>query len=561
MSGAQDWRRAMRALAALSVDPAGLRGLTLRARASAARQMVECQLRVLPLPIKRIHPGLTDTQLFGGINVAASLSEGRVIMEAGLAQSPSALILPMAERTQPELAARLAVLLDDSPHHALIMLDEGADPEEAAPDTLRERLAFHVDLSGIRWSEAKPLMPAPADLDAARARLPTLRLTAAQLETLVTLAAAFGIDSLRAPQLAARAARALAALDGGETVSELALQEAVELVYPARATQMPEVQENEEKQAPPQQPQESDTENGDPEESQLTDIPQELLIEAVRAMLPDDFLTRLESHARAKRSAQGSGAGLRRLANRRGRPLPPRPGRMDGRARIDVIATLRSAAPWQALRRKARPDGPRLIIQPSDIRLKRYEERSDRLVIFSVDASGSAAMARMAEAKGAVELMLAQAYAKRDQVALIGFRGEGAEVLLAPTRSLVQAKKQLAGLPGGGGTPLASGLRAALDMAELGRSRGFSPALAVLTDGRANVALDGSPGRAAAREDARAMATALATQGLRSVVIDTGRRPGREGADLSGWLHGDYLALPRADAFQISQATDAALSG
>jgi magnesium chelatase subunit D len=234
---------------------------------------------------------------------------------------------------------------------------------------------------------------------------------------------------------------------------------------------------------------------------------------------------------------------------------------MDGRARIDVVATLRTAAPWQPLRRKARPDGPRLIIHPSDIRLKRFEERSDRLVIFMVDASGSAAMARMAEAKGAVELMLAQAYAKRDQVALIGFRGESAEILLHPTRSLVQAKKHLAGLPGGGGTPLAAGLRAGLELAELGKTRGFSPALAILTDGRANIALDGSPGRSAARDDAKAMARILAAQGLRTVVIDTGQRPGREGADLSRWLGGEYLALPRADARKISAATDAALSG
>ncbi|MEM7599562.1 MAG: VWA domain-containing protein, partial [Pseudomonadota bacterium] len=174
---------------------------------------------------------------------------------------------------------------------------------------------------------------------------------------------------------------------------------------------------------------------------------------------------------------------------------------------------------------------------------------------------GSAAMARMAEAKGAVELMLAQAYAKRDQVALIGFRGEQAEVLLAPTRSLVQAKKQLAGLPGGGGTPLASGLQTALELAELGRVRGFSPALALLTDGRANVALDGAHGRAQARDDAQAMARALAMQGLKSVVIDTAQRPGREGGDLAGWLMGDYLALPRADAHAISAATDAALTG
>ena len=551
------WKRALRALSALCVDPAGLKGMTVRARPSPARQVLEDQFAHMPLPLRRIHPDLTDTQLFGGVNVAASLTEGRMVRDKGLSEMPATLVLAMAERASSGLAARLGLLLDSASDHALVLLDEGADPEETAHETLTERLAFHVEISDVRWTDAKPLMPAPADFDDARMRLGDLRLTETQHETLVSLAAAFGINSLRAPQLAAHAARALAALDGDNAVTNDHLQEATELVYPSRATRIPETEEPE---TAPDQPEAEQNDAGETGENTLSDIPQEMLIDAVRAMLPPDFLNRLENRARAKRAATGSGAGLKRVANRRGRPLPPRPGRLDGRARIDVVATLRTAAPWQALRRQAREDAPRLIIHPSDIRLKRYEERSDRLVIFAVDASGSAAMARMAEAKGAVECMLAQAYAKRDQVALIGFRGNSAEILLSPTRSLVQAKKQLSGLPGGGGTPLASGLQAALQMAELGRVRGSSPALAILTDGRANVALGGVPGRAQAREDAQAMSHAVALQGLKSVVIDTANRPGKEGAELAGWLNGDYLPLPRADARTISAATDAALT-
>ena len=98
------------------------------------------------------------------------------------------------------------------------------------------------------------------------------------------------------------------------------------------------------------------------------------------------------------------------------------------------------------------------------------------MLIFTVDASGSAALARLAEAKGAVELMLAQAYARRDHVALIAFRGTGAELLLPPTRSLVQTKRRLAGLPGGGGTPLAAGLQVAHGPGACRRARrGMTP--------------------------------------------------------------------------------------
>ena len=117
------------------------------------------------------------------------------------------------------------------------------------------------------------------------------------------------------------------------------------------------------------------------------------------------------------------------------------------------------AAPWQPLRRTmAGADPGRVIVTPEDFRVRQYRQKREKVVIFCVDASGSAALTRLAETKGAIELMLAEAYVRREQVALIAFRGDKAEILLPPTRSLVQAKRRLAALPGGGGTPLASGL-------------------------------------------------------------------------------------------------------
>ena len=118
-----------------------------------------------------------------------------------------------------------------------------------------------------------------------------------------------------------------------------------------------------------------------------------MLIEAVAAHLPADLLTGC-AHAPPPPGvppARARGSGKARL---RGRPLPARPGTPDGRGRIDLIATLRRAAPWQPLRRRRRPDAPGLIIHAADIHLKRFEDRADRLVIFAVDASGSSALAR-----------------------------------------------------------------------------------------------------------------------------------------------------------------------
>ncbi len=181
------------------------------------------------------------------------------------------------------------------------------------------------------------------------------------------------------------------------------------------------------------------------------------------------------------------------------------------------------------------------------------------MLIFAVDASGSAALARLAETKGAVELLLARAYATRDFVSLIAFRGTGAELLLPATRSLVQTKRRLAALPGGGGTPLAAGLSLALDQANRQARRGLTPIIVILTDGRANVALDGTGNRGQAATDAQTVARAVRGAGHASIVIDTGQRPEQSLSRLATVMDGTYLPLPRASAEHLSAAVAATL--
>jgi magnesium chelatase subunit D len=469
---------------------------------------------------------------------------------------PAAIVLTMAERTPPDLAAKLAQAIDNEQNHCLILLDEGADADERCPPALSERVAFRADLDGIgRMQATQTDLPDPAIARALYPRIPT---TAEAIEALTALAARYGIDSLRAPLFALRAARAHAALFGRNSLTSEDIAAAAGLVFAHRATQMP-AEDDDQDDTPPPPPEDHGDSPQDQGEEQL-EIPKEMLIEAVRALLPDGMLETLVP-AGASRGARGSGAGARRKGNRRGRPLPPRPGRLDGRARIDLVATLRSAAPWQPLRRKLSTREQKLHIHPGDIHLKRYEDRSDRLLIFTVDASGSAALARLAEAKGAVELLLAQAYARRDHVALIAFRGEGADLLLPPTRSLVQTKRRLAALPGGGGTPLAAGLQAAGELADHARGHGLSPAIAVLTDGRANIALDGSANRAQAADDATRIGQWLRATGLPGVVLDMGNRPTRQLGELAAQMGARYLPLPRADAERLSAAVSAALDG
>ena len=545
--------RATTALALLAIDPVGLGGIMVRARSGPVREAFSAMFAALPLPLTRLHPGVSDEALFGGLDLSGTLAAGRIMHENGLLEPVSALILTMAERAPPQLAARLALTLDQGRGHCLLALDEGAEPDESAPPGLTERLAFFVDLGDVALGDIAGFGPEPEELAQARANLQSVVLNPEILTQITAISMQLGIDTLRAPLFALRAARAYAALNGHVSVESDDIEAACALTLAHRATQFPQPQDT---ATPDPQPPKPEQDRQSQTEDDSLQLPQELLLDAIRALLPDDLLARIA--ATQARRGKGSGSGAAKKGNRRGRPLPARAGRLGDGARIDIVATLRAAAPWQAIRAKT-DTKQRLSIRPADIRLKRFEDKSDRLLIFAVDASGSAALARLAEAKGAVELLLAQAYARRDHVALIAFRGTAAEVLLPPTRSLVQTKRRLAALPGGGATPLAAGLQAAMELADQARRRGLTPTIALLTDGRANIALDGSANRALAAEDALKLARALRVTGVDGIVIDTGNRaePGLKA--LSQTLGGTYLALPRADAKRLSVAMAAVL--
>ncbi len=69
------------------------------------------------------------------------------------------------------------------------------------------------------------------------------------------------------------------------------------------------------------------------------------------------------------------------------------------------------------------------------------------------------ALHRIRGAKVVILNLLKQSYVRRDQVAIVGFRGTSAEAYLPPTRSILRARRVLESLRIGGGTPLAAGLR------------------------------------------------------------------------------------------------------
>ena len=541
------WLRAQTALALLAIDPTGLGGIACRGRVGPARDAFMALCAKIDPEFTKLHPAMTPEALDGSLDLTATLDSGRLIHHDGLlARTDRLFTLAMAERTTPYLATRLAKALDASAMRGLIALDEGAGDDEHLPHTLADRLAFQVSLDDIALADIPTTQKlrihslGPVDIPT---DLP---------EQLVILATQLGIHSLRVPTYALRAAKAHAVLYGKDRVCSDDVTTAVELVYAHRATQIPQPDD----QPPEAQPQ--DTEQQPQEPQTFDQIPDDMLLEAVLSALPEGLLDKLNSTS--NKSGKGSGSGGKVNGNRRGRPLPARDTSARPNARIDLIATLRAAIPWQTIRKAANPHATSPIFRPSDLRSKRYQELSDRVLIFAVDASGSAALARLGEAKGAIELLLADAYSRRDHVALISFRGSEAEVLLPPTRSLVQTKRRLSSLPGGGGTPLAAGLTAALTMAEATRKRGQTPTIVVLTDGRSNIALDGSANREQAAKDALHAGRQIATRSVDTIVIDTGIRPDQSLKVLATTMQGDYIALPRADAKRLSETVSETLA-
>jgi magnesium chelatase subunit D len=324
-------------------------------------------------------------------------------------------------------------------------------------------------------------------------------------------------------------------------------------VLAPRATRLP-AEEMEPEPTPESAPPPPESNSEGPAKEPTLDELTELAVEVARAMLPPGVLD--QQAGRAQRgAASGQGAGQMRQSPSTGRRAGVRAGRLGRGARLDLVETLKAAAPWQPVRRRERPAATGVLVRQDDFRIRKLVRRAQSTTIFVVDASGSAALARLGEAKGAVELLLADSYVRRDEVALIAFRGEGAEVLLPPTRSLARAKRALQDLPGGGGTPLAAGLEAAAKLGVAVQAKGRSVTTVVLTDGRANVAREAGEDP---MMDAEAAGRAMRLLGLKSVFIDTSPRPRGEGARLAAAMGARLVALPRADAGALAAVVKAA---
>jgi len=569
---------ALLAAALFAVDPAGTGGISVRGRWGPVRdEWLAALVALMPerTPVRRVPSGITDDRLLGGLDLAATLQARRPVIERGLLAEADGgvILLPMAERLSPTAVARLTAVLDTrevvverdgiSVRHAtrlgVVAFDEGIGEDERLPPSLVDRLAFAIDLTDGDIEDAAWTR---ADVENARAALAGVEADARIATALCEAALALGIDSIRAPLRALCAARAHAALRGASSVDDADAAIAARLVLAPRATRLPAEQappEPPEPPEPPPPPERSDA--PEPPEEQRSEEPEpsvplaDLVLEAVRASIPPDLLASLRGPATpVARSASAAGrAGRPKRDAVRGRQVGTRSGRPDGRAPLNILATLRAAAPWQRLRGGA----GRLEIRADDFRLTRFRQRTASTTIFVVDASGSAALSRLAEAKGAVELLLADCYVRRDEVALIAFRGQSAEIVVPPTRSLVRAKRCLAGLPGGGATPLAAAITLADETARAVVRRGNSAVVVFLTDGKANMMRSGKADSAGAERESAAAARIFRAGGTTAVVVDTSPRPRPHSAQLARDMGARYLPLPYAGSHELSGAIQA----
>ena len=538
-----------------SIDPS-LGSLSIKANYSTVREAFLSNLFALLRPngLKKIYPFQNPTDFAKSINMMDTLTFGIPKYNDDIFSSHNiALILTNTEKMEKGLATFLREKIKNNANKFFIALDE-SESNEIPNANLSEYLNFSINLDGIRYRDLKKVSINRKKIAEARENLVTVEVNKKILDYLVASAEMFSVSNMHTIFSTLKVAKSLCAYKGNKSVSREDINLAISLSMIHKAKQIPEFQQ-EEKEAATEQEQSRDDNESKANNSELNNKDKKMLIDALKISLPSNLIESLLSkNFQNINLGESAGSGEKNNNFSAGRPIPSINRKYSSDKRIDLIATLTKAIPWQKLRSSSGTKNRKIIIYPQDIMIKRFEKQSERLLIFLVDASGSNAIGRLAEAKGAIEILLSDAYAKRDNVALISFSGLKADPLLLPTKSLVTAKKKLSSLPGGGATPLANGLLEAFNMAEAARPRNITPIIILLSDGRGNMSLDGVGDRVKSIKDTKYVASLIKRNAINNIFIDTSRRKTQMADELARELNGHYFQLPMANSGTISKA-------
>ena len=538
-----------------SIDPS-LGSLSVKANYSTVREVFLSNLLSLlkPKRLKKIYPFQNPTDFAKNINMIDTLTFGMPKYNEDIFSSDNiALILTNTEKMEKGLATFLRDKIKNNSNKFFIALDE-SESNEVNRANLSDYLIFSMNLDGTRYKDLKKVFINRKKIAKARENLVTVEVNEKILDYLFASAEMFSISNMHTIFSTLKVAKAICAYKRENTVSREDINLAISLSMIHKAKQIPEFNQEKTEEASKEEQFRDDNESK-ANSSELNTEDKKMLIDALKISLPSNLIeSLLTKNSQSISFGEAAGSGERNINFSAGRPIPSVNRKYSSDKRIDLMGTLTKSIPWQKIRSSSVTKNEKIIIYPQDIMIKRFEKQSERLLIFLVDASGSNAIGRLNEAKGAIEILLSDAYAKRDNVALISFSGLKADPLLLPTKSLVTAKKKLSSLPGGGATPLANGLLEAFNMASAARSRSIKPIIILLSDGRGNMSLDGVGDRVKATKDTTYIASLIKRNAINNIFIDTSRRKTPMANELARELNGRYFQLPMANSSSISKA-------